>query len=298
VIIPTNNPLYAVIQTAHDLGAQEMIMGASNKYTADEQIEQIAFYWIDVHGGRPTPLTVRILSRRRDVYFDLAGGNRIPKISERLARSVAELRAAGVGIGRVLLVHFDTAESSDLFRGVLTMLDPQVVLTIVPITPQRRAPEQCPWVQLNLQRAAQLRRPVRAGTPGNRRAHGRDRGPGPQESLRPGGDRHAGRGGDRHAAPDRRQGHRPRRALPGLPGQLAGNSAGDGRGGGGCRRGVEDAGILHCRGLSAILIVARKTEWLEARTLLARFSRRSITCDGYGWRCRPGCWPYRSVWGC
>jgi nucleotide-binding universal stress UspA family protein len=160
VIIPTNNPLYAVIQTAHDLGAQEMIMGASNKYTADEQIEQIAFYWIDVHGGRPTPLTVRILSRRRDVYFDLAGGNRIPKISERLARSVAELRAAGVGIGRVLLVHFDTAESSDLFRGVLTMLDPQVVLTIVPITPQRRAPEQCPWVQLNLQRAAQLRRPV------------------------------------------------------------------------------------------------------------------------------------------
>ena len=49
------------------------------------------------------PLTVRILSRERDVYLDIAGGNRIPKISERSARSVAELRAAGVGVDRVLI---------------------------------------------------------------------------------------------------------------------------------------------------------------------------------------------------
>ena len=58
-------------------------MGASNKYTADEQLEQIAFYWINLHGGTPAPLTVRILSRDRDMYLDLGGGNRIPKISER-----------------------------------------------------------------------------------------------------------------------------------------------------------------------------------------------------------------------
>ena len=80
-------------------------MGASNKYTADEQLEQIAFYWINLHDGQPAPLTVRILSRDRDVYLDLGGGNRIPKISERQARSVAELRAAGVGVDRVLLLH-------------------------------------------------------------------------------------------------------------------------------------------------------------------------------------------------
>src|SRR5439155_24053991 len=98
LIVPTNNPLFAVINTAKDLDAQEVVMGASNKYTADEQLDQIAFYWINRCGGQAAPLTVRLLGRDRDVHFDLGGGNRIPKISERQARSVAELRAAGVGV--------------------------------------------------------------------------------------------------------------------------------------------------------------------------------------------------------
>src|SRR5437868_2321364 len=133
LIIPTNNPLYAIIRTAKDLGVQELVMGASNKYTADEQLEQIGFYWINLHDGTPAPLTVRILGRDRDVHLDLAGGNRIPKISERKARSVAELRAAGVGVDRVLLVHYERPESSDLFQAVLTMLDPDVALAVVPL---------------------------------------------------------------------------------------------------------------------------------------------------------------------
>jgi len=41
------------------------------------------------HGGNPPPLTVRILNAHRDISLDLAGGNRIPRISERKARSVA-----------------------------------------------------------------------------------------------------------------------------------------------------------------------------------------------------------------
>ena len=44
--------------TAKDVQAHELIMGASNKYTADEQLEQIAFYWISLHDGNPAPLTV------------------------------------------------------------------------------------------------------------------------------------------------------------------------------------------------------------------------------------------------
>ena len=128
LIVPTNNPLYAIIRTAKDLQAQEVVVGASNKYTADEQLEQIAFYWISMHAGQPAPLTVRILGRGRDVHLDLGGGNRIPKISERKARTVAELRAAGVGVDRVLLVHDGSPESSDVFQAVLTLLDPHVVL--------------------------------------------------------------------------------------------------------------------------------------------------------------------------
>jgi amino acid transporter len=133
LIVPTNNPLYAVIRTARDLSVQELTMGASNKYTADEQLDQIAFYWFNLHDGQPTPLTVRLLGRERDVHLDLAGGNRIPKISEREARSVAELRAAGVGVDHVLLVHENTSDSSDLFQAVLTMLDLKVELGLLAV---------------------------------------------------------------------------------------------------------------------------------------------------------------------
>jgi nucleotide-binding universal stress UspA family protein len=160
LIVPTNNPLFAVIQTAANLRVQELVLGASNKYTADEQLEQIAFYWINLHEGRMVPLTVRILSRSRDVYLDLGGGNRIPKISERQARSVAELRSAGVGVSHVLMVHYDTPESSDLFEAALTMLDPQVALTLVSVTAKDAPKSEPGWMLQDLERARQLRREV------------------------------------------------------------------------------------------------------------------------------------------
>ena len=63
LIMPTNNPLFAVVNTAKILGAQELILGASNKYAADEQLEQIAFYWMNLDAGQMRPLTVRISAR-------------------------------------------------------------------------------------------------------------------------------------------------------------------------------------------------------------------------------------------
>ena len=111
LVVPTNNPLYAVMNTAKSLGVQELVIGASNKFTAEEHLDQMAFYWISIHGGEPVPLTIRVLSRNWDVHYDLGGGNRIPRISERKARTVAELRAAGVGVRRVLMVHDNTPHS-------------------------------------------------------------------------------------------------------------------------------------------------------------------------------------------
>ncbi len=125
--------LYAVLRTAKDIGAQEVVMGLSNKYTADEQFDQIAFYWLNLHGGESTPLTVRILSADRDLHLDLAGGSRIPRMSAREARSVADLRAAGVGIDRTLFIHDGTGASSDLFEEILTMLDGQVRLDVISV---------------------------------------------------------------------------------------------------------------------------------------------------------------------
>jgi hypothetical protein len=130
MIVPTNTPLHAVLGTARQLGVQELVLGASNKFTAEEQLDQIAFYWINLHQGQPAPLTVRILSASRDLSFDLEGGNRIPKLADRQARSVAELRAAGIGIDRVLLLHDGTSAGSDLFEAVLTLLDPAVELDV------------------------------------------------------------------------------------------------------------------------------------------------------------------------
>ena len=53
LLVPTNNALHAVLNTAKDLPCQEVLVGASNKYTAEEQLDQIAFYWINLHGGTP-----------------------------------------------------------------------------------------------------------------------------------------------------------------------------------------------------------------------------------------------------
>ena len=139
VIVPTNNPLHAVLKTAKDLKVQELVMGASNIYSADEQLDQITLYWINLNDGVSAPLSVRLLGKDRDVHFDLGGGNRIPKIGERRARSVAELRAAGVGVDRVLLVSQATSDSIDLFEGVLTMLDPGVQLGLA-LPPGNGAP--------------------------------------------------------------------------------------------------------------------------------------------------------------
>jgi nucleotide-binding universal stress UspA family protein len=134
LIVPTNNPLHAVLRTAKDIGAQEVVIGASNKFTADEQFDLIGLYWIDLHGGQAAPLTVRILSKDRDLHFDLGGGNRIPRQVERRARSVAELRLAGIGIGRALLVHEDGPQGLDLFQAVLTMLDSSVTLNLAVVS--------------------------------------------------------------------------------------------------------------------------------------------------------------------
>ena len=159
LILPTNNPLFAVVNTAKILQAQELILGASNKYTADEQFEQIAFYWMNVGDGRMAPLTARIFSRQRDVCLDLGGGNRIPKISERQARSVDELRSAGVGVSRALLIHSGTAEGSDLFKAVITMLDPRVAMSVVAIpAKEAEASEGASWVEQDVERALQLKR--------------------------------------------------------------------------------------------------------------------------------------------
>ena len=140
LIVPTNNPLHAVLQDGQ---------GPAGPGTDHGRVEQ-------VHGRRAAGADRLLLdqpARRQHGAADGAhpeprarrvprpgGGNRIPKISERQARSVAELRAAGVGVDRVLLLHDGSPANSDLFQAVLTMLDPQVELGLLPLAPAGAKP--------------------------------------------------------------------------------------------------------------------------------------------------------------
>jgi amino acid transporter len=45
VVLPTNNPLYAIATTARDLGANEIVLGVSEQMHAETQLEQFAIAW-------------------------------------------------------------------------------------------------------------------------------------------------------------------------------------------------------------------------------------------------------------
>jgi nucleotide-binding universal stress UspA family protein len=121
-------------KTAKTIGARELVMGASNKYSPDDQLDQIALYWLDVCKGEAEPLTVRVLSKERDVSLDIAGGGRIPRIGERSAASavtLAELRASWHGVESILLAYDGSALSMDFLDTVLSFLDPDVSIILV-----------------------------------------------------------------------------------------------------------------------------------------------------------------------
>jgi len=161
LLIPTNSALHAVLNTAKNLPAQEVVLGASNKYTAEEQLDQIALYWINLHGGEPRGLTIHIVSAERDLTFDLHGGNRIPKAAERQAKTVAELREAGIGVRRVLLAHDGATASRDVFEWLITMLAAEVALDMVPVSPaEPLATSHADALARDRQRAARLGRTV------------------------------------------------------------------------------------------------------------------------------------------
>jgi amino acid transporter len=133
ILVSTNNPIHALLQTAMAIGVQEIIIGTSEKFTPDQQLNLVASGWKNLHPDTSQPLTVRIVGGNRDISLDLDGGSRIPKSLARESRSVAELRAAGIGVDRVLLLHDGSRRSSEVFRILLTMLDRSVTLDILPV---------------------------------------------------------------------------------------------------------------------------------------------------------------------
>ena len=136
LIVPTNNPMYALTRTAHTVGAQELIMGLSNKYDPDVQLDQVALYWLNICGDNELPLTVRVLGQGRDVRLDIAGGSQIPRLGERdaaAAKTLAELRASWRGVEKILVAYDGSSLSADFLDTVLSFLDPGVSVTLIDV---------------------------------------------------------------------------------------------------------------------------------------------------------------------
>jgi nucleotide-binding universal stress UspA family protein len=69
VVLPTNNPLFAIATTAVQLGASEIVMGASGKTSTDVQLEQFAIAWgmATADANVPREIAVRIIGPETDV---------------------------------------------------------------------------------------------------------------------------------------------------------------------------------------------------------------------------------------
>jgi nucleotide-binding universal stress UspA family protein len=136
LIVPTNEPFYALAQTAKTVGAQELIMGPSNKYRPEDQLDAVALYWLNVCGASPDPLSIRVLGKDRDVRLDIAGGSQIPKPGAAVAESarlLADLRKSWHGVERLLLAYDGSPLSADFLDTVMSFLDPAIEVTLIDV---------------------------------------------------------------------------------------------------------------------------------------------------------------------
>jgi amino acid transporter/nucleotide-binding universal stress UspA family protein len=134
LIVPTNEPFFAIARTAKTIGAQELIMGPSNKYRPEDQLDQVALYWLNLCRAGPEPLSIRVLGKDRDVRLDIAGGSQIPKTGAAAAESariLAELRKSWHGVERLLLAYDGSPLSADFLDTVMSFLDPAVEVTLI-----------------------------------------------------------------------------------------------------------------------------------------------------------------------
>ncbi len=72
VVLPTNNPLYAIAATARDLRAGQVVLGVSEKMHAETQLEQFALAWGCATPQRdlPHPM-VRILGPQVELQYSM-----------------------------------------------------------------------------------------------------------------------------------------------------------------------------------------------------------------------------------
>jgi nucleotide-binding universal stress UspA family protein len=148
----------------------------SNRFDPDAAIDQVALYWLNLAGGNPPPLTIRVLGRDRDIKLDIAGGSQIPRVFDRTGpeQILTDLRESWRGVKRLLLAYDGSPLSCDFLDTVLSFLDPAIAVTLIDVA-ESPAPGTAPSdakevVQIGLTRAHELGRQVEtlvaSGDPG------------------------------------------------------------------------------------------------------------------------------------
>ncbi len=71
IVVPTNNAAYAVAHTTVQLGAEEVFLGASERYPAEYQMQQFALYWGMVEADENHHVAVRTVGPTGEIRFEL-----------------------------------------------------------------------------------------------------------------------------------------------------------------------------------------------------------------------------------
>jgi hypothetical protein len=76
VVLPTNNPLYAIATTARDLEAREVVLGVSEKMHGETQLEQFALAWGSAtaeprYSAIAGQLTIRIVGPQLEMRYQM-----------------------------------------------------------------------------------------------------------------------------------------------------------------------------------------------------------------------------------
>jgi amino acid transporter len=71
LVIPTNNAFFSIMNVAHSLSVREVVIGLSEKYKPDIQLQQLALIWGTVHSDENTNIRIRIITENKEHTIDL-----------------------------------------------------------------------------------------------------------------------------------------------------------------------------------------------------------------------------------
>jgi len=71
LVVTSNDTFFAIARSAQELGAQEILLGRSAKFSPDFQAESLAIRWGAVEPDANRVLTVRVVSPHEDLRFEL-----------------------------------------------------------------------------------------------------------------------------------------------------------------------------------------------------------------------------------